>query len=148
MLSNKEVVDLVAAAPTRSMASRLLVESAIKAWRLKYPTSKIDDCAVVCLFLGPDASVNSSSYKTASGASSENAEVGNNMQKSVSVRSSETITDDDQGTPKTPNSDENGTEGDEWSALEGVSRSNTLLTLPRFATGDEQAVTFKSQNEV
>ncbi|KAM0935780.1 putative protein-serine/threonine phosphatase [Dioscorea sansibarensis] len=142
VLSNKEVVDIVASAPTRSTASRLLVESAIKAWRFKYPTSKIDDCAVVCLFLDPDASVNSFSYKTTGSASSENAEVGNSMQKPVNVRSSEIVTEDDQDTPK---SDENGTAGDEWSALEGVSRSNTLLTLPRFTAGDEQAAESKIQ---
>ncbi len=28
-----------------------LVDYAVRAWRLKYPTSKVDDCAVVCLFL-------------------------------------------------------------------------------------------------
>ncbi|KAJ0988979.1 hypothetical protein J5N97_007335 [Dioscorea zingiberensis] len=135
VLTNKEVVDIVASAPTRSIASRSLVESAIRAWRSKYPTSKIDDCAVVCLFLDSNASVNSSSYKSV-GASSETKEIGNNMQKPVSVRSSEIIPEDGQDTP---DGNENAVEGDEWSALEGVSRSNTLLTLPRFATGDEQA---------
>ncbi|KAG8638117.1 hypothetical protein MANES_15G188701v8 [Manihot esculenta] len=49
--SNKEVVDIVASALARSSAARALVESAVRAWRYKYPTSKVADCAVVCLFL-------------------------------------------------------------------------------------------------
>ncbi|KAK8690251.1 hypothetical protein V6N13_088951 [Hibiscus sabdariffa] len=50
VLSNKEVVDIVATCQTRSSAARTLVEMAVRAWRYKYPTSKVDDCAVVCLF--------------------------------------------------------------------------------------------------
>ncbi|XP_042457388.1 probable protein phosphatase 2C 33 [Zingiber officinale] len=51
VLSNQQVVDIVASAPDRSSAAHLLVESAVKAWKVKYPTSRIDDCAAVCLFL-------------------------------------------------------------------------------------------------
>ncbi|CAL9777766.1 unnamed protein product [Musa acuminata subsp. burmannicoides] len=65
VLSNKEVVDIVASAPARSSAASCLVQSAVKAWRLKYPTSRIDDCAVVCLFLNAEAS-NISSIRTRS----------------------------------------------------------------------------------
>ncbi|WOL11344.1 putative protein phosphatase 2C 33 isoform X1 [Canna indica] len=56
VLSNQEVVDIVASSPARSSAAQLIVESAVKAWKLKYPTSRTDDCAVVCLFLNGDAS--------------------------------------------------------------------------------------------
>ncbi|XP_072969467.1 probable protein phosphatase 2C 33 [Typha angustifolia] len=56
VLSNKEVVDIVASASDRSSAARSLVTLAIRAWRLRYPTSKIDDCAVVCLFLNTGTS--------------------------------------------------------------------------------------------
>lgn len=49
-LSNDEVVRTVASARDRSIAARLLVEKAVRAWRHKYPRSKTDDCAVVCLF--------------------------------------------------------------------------------------------------
>lgn len=59
VLSNKEVVDIVAAAPQPS-AARALVESATRAWRFKYPYAKVDDCAVVCLFLTSGASDNTS----------------------------------------------------------------------------------------
>ncbi|KAL0311565.1 UNVERIFIED_CONTAM: putative protein phosphatase 2C 52 [Sesamum angustifolium] len=51
VLSNEEVVEIVSSAPTRSSAARILVESAAREWKAKYPTSKMDDCAVVCLFL-------------------------------------------------------------------------------------------------
>lgn len=44
-------MDIVASAPGRGTAARALVDCATRAWRLKYPTSKNDDCAVVCLFL-------------------------------------------------------------------------------------------------
>ncbi|KAG6535460.1 probable protein phosphatase 2C 33 [Zingiber officinale] len=54
VLSNKDVVSIVASAPTRSSSACSLVESAARAWKLKYPTSKTDDCAVVCLFLNLD----------------------------------------------------------------------------------------------
>lgn len=49
-------MSIVASAP-RSSAARALVESAIQAWRTKLPTSKADDCSVVCLFFDhPDTS--------------------------------------------------------------------------------------------
>ena len=51
----------MASAP-RSSAARLLVESAVKAWRTKYPWCKVDDCAVVCLFF--DSNSDSSSAST------------------------------------------------------------------------------------
>ncbi|KAG6383660.1 hypothetical protein SASPL_156577 [Salvia splendens] len=43
--------NIVASAPGRGTAARALVDCATRAWRLKYPTSKNDDCAAVCLFL-------------------------------------------------------------------------------------------------
>ncbi|KAG6427684.1 hypothetical protein SASPL_111930 [Salvia splendens] len=49
-LSNEEVVEIVASVGDRSMAAQTLVEKAVQAWRHKYPRSKTDDCAVVCLF--------------------------------------------------------------------------------------------------
>ncbi|URE32858.1 phosphatase 2C [Musa troglodytarum] len=60
VLSNQEVVEIVDSAPTRSSAARYLVETAVRAWRIKYPTSKIDDCAVICLFLDAESSNGSS----------------------------------------------------------------------------------------
>ncbi|KAI5431674.1 probable protein phosphatase 2C 33 [Lathyrus oleraceus] len=54
VLSNEEVVEIVASAP-QSTAARLLVESAVHAWRTKFPFCKVDDCAAVCLFLNSDS---------------------------------------------------------------------------------------------
>ncbi|KAJ8458112.1 hypothetical protein OPV22_031038 [Ensete ventricosum] len=68
VLSNKEVVDIVASAPSRSSAAKCLVQSAVKAWRQKYPTGRTDDCAVVCLFLDAEASSISSSRTRSSNA--------------------------------------------------------------------------------
>ncbi|PKA54506.1 putative protein phosphatase 2C 33 [Apostasia shenzhenica] len=102
VLSNEEVVGIVASAPSRSSAARFLVEHAVRAWKFKYPTSKIDDCAVVCLFLNTDDPRTKTipSMKEASVADCGKAE-----------------------------------DAEDWSALEGVTRVNTLLTLPRFVQG-------------
>ncbi|XP_019419630.1 PREDICTED: probable protein phosphatase 2C 33 isoform X2 [Lupinus angustifolius] len=59
VLSNEEVVDIVASA-SQSNAARVLVESAVKAWKTKYPSSKIDDCAAVCLFFDSSSELKSS----------------------------------------------------------------------------------------
>lgn len=50
VLSNYEVIKTVASARKRSTAARMVVERAVRAWKQKYPCSKTDDCAVVCLF--------------------------------------------------------------------------------------------------
>ncbi|KAL5703191.1 putative protein phosphatase 2C 33 [Ranunculus cassubicifolius] len=122
VLSNKEVVDIISAAPSRSTAARYLVETAVRAWRLKYPTSKIDDCAVVCLFLDTNLStsaafVDKSEQEGAAAARYEDQEEAPqgplDLGRSGTVRAPEILPD-------------------EWSALEGVSRVNTMLTLPRF----------------
>ncbi|KAG4126136.1 hypothetical protein ERO13_D10G138800v2 [Gossypium hirsutum] len=49
VLSNKEVIDIIESAPACSSAARTLVQTAVRAWRYKYPTSKVDDCAVVII---------------------------------------------------------------------------------------------------
>uniref|UniRef100_A0A8R7TFI7 protein-serine/threonine phosphatase n=1 Tax=Triticum urartu TaxID=4572 RepID=A0A8R7TFI7_TRIUA len=51
VLSNQEAVDIVSSSPSRSKAARTLVEAANREWKTKYPTSRTDDCAVVCLYL-------------------------------------------------------------------------------------------------
>lgn len=50
VLSNEDVIQIVSSASRRSIAARLLVAHAVRAWRCKFPKAKIDDCAVVCLF--------------------------------------------------------------------------------------------------
>ncbi|KAK7410127.1 hypothetical protein VNO78_00665 [Psophocarpus tetragonolobus] len=51
VLSNKEVCSIVWAAETEKEAARAVVEEATAAWKRKYPSSKVDDCTVLCLFL-------------------------------------------------------------------------------------------------
>lgn len=147
VLSNKEVVDIVASAPVRSSAARKLVESSVRAWRSKYPTSKVDDCAVVCLFL--DSYTNNLS--TASAAKSkeqsdvstekEDLATPTGLMRSGTVRADNTFAQEQSKEEAAEESKEELSEyeevGKEWSALEGVSRVNTLLTLPRFVPSKE-----------
>ncbi|KAH9607700.1 hypothetical protein KSS87_010963 [Heliosperma pusillum] len=140
VLSNKEVVNIVGAAATKSTAARSLVEMAVRNWKMKYPTSKIDDCAVICLFL--DSSTNnlsSASNGQNKHDQSSNCEKGvaepTGLDRSGTVKTvkgilEKTSKDDDD------NGDEDAKEDDllleDYSALEGVTRVNTLMNLPRF----------------
>ncbi|PWA76461.1 protein phosphatase 2C 66 [Artemisia annua] len=155
VLSNKEVVDIVAAAPSRSTASRALVDCATRAWRLKYPTSKNDDCAVVCLFL--DAKPTATSPKKqekephSAIAPSEETIAISVLEHSGTVRSSNEIVPCVE--PEVDKLAEKGVgvskrslaeciltpEEEEWSALEGVTRVNSLLSIPRFLSGDKKS---------
>lgn len=51
VLSNEEVVSIVCATPRKQHASKAVVEAAVQRWRAKFPTSRVDDCSAVCLFL-------------------------------------------------------------------------------------------------
>ncbi|KAL0812385.1 hypothetical protein Bca101_068828 [Brassica carinata] len=133
VLSNEEVVEVVASAPRRASAARLVVDAAAREWKLKYPTSKMDDCAVVCLFLDEKMDSDPSDYEeqgyysSATNAVEEPEESQVNaepcLQRNVTVRAS---------TEK-----EKKSEGEQnWSGLEGVTRVNSLVQLPRFS-GEE-----------
>ncbi|KAL6346431.1 hypothetical protein AAG906_033227 [Vitis piasezkii] len=155
VLSNKEVVDIVASASSRSTAARTLVETAVRAWRLKYPTSKVDDCAVVCLFLNS----NTNNFSTASTKSKEQVtpleqtDAGiekdllgpTGLDRSGTVRTGKEIHPEDSQEEASKQEEFHTESGIEWSALEGVSRVNTLLTLPRFVPGkDDKKVSGKT----
>ncbi|KAH7532912.1 probable protein phosphatase 2C 52 [Ziziphus jujuba] len=147
VLSNEEVVDIVSSAPTRSSAARILVDSAAREWKLKYPTSKMDDCAVVCVFL--DGKMDSESDYDEQGFSSatlQSNHSGNaiesddgqksepSLQRNFTVRSSE----DSDSYGRLPfdvegNGEAMATEDQNWSGLEGVTRVNSLVQLPRFS---------------
>ncbi|XP_061351178.1 probable protein phosphatase 2C 33 isoform X2 [Gastrolobium bilobum] len=144
VLSNKEVVDIIAAAPRRSTAARSLVESAVRAWRYKYPTSKVDDCAVVCLFLDSnmEQQISSASHAKSKEQASSGIQVNGDDGEDVSgpnvlVRSG--TCRGSNGTNEESNEEEeiDAESEKEWSALEGVSRVNTLLNLPRFVPDKE-----------
>jgi hypothetical protein len=185
VLSNDEVVHIVASAPTHSTAAQALVESAVRVWRLKYPTSKVDDCAVVCLYLDDPALI--SRHLSRADISSVLSEDGDvffesydpvtNEQvdlpvKSVSQQTAREMIDGKLEVQETalpvrvdpPKGAEGGEinerkemggnetqkknsladwldaeEDQEWSALEGVTRVNSLLNLPRFTAADKRA---------
>lgn len=148
MLSNKEVVDIVASAPARSSAARFLVESAVRAWRYKYPTSKVDDCAVVCLFLDTNSSYTASNATLKEQLTSveqvEACSEKEDLSGPTSLDRSGTVRTGNENLHEGSNGDASGEEemhsdmGKDWSALEGVSRVNTLLNLPRFVPGKEE----------
>ncbi|KAG9159946.1 hypothetical protein Leryth_005694 [Lithospermum erythrorhizon] len=173
VLSNKEAVDIVSSAPSHATAARALVDYSTRAWRLKYPTSKTDDCAVVCLFLEHTSSVvTPTQFISANNTSNE-------MNSSTFVALGETL-EIDSVSPSQTSLDLSGTikesseivpvddtvsevqqnkslvpskrslaeclstaEEDEWSALEGLTRANSLLSLPRFLSIDIRSASWR-----
>ncbi|GAU26962.1 hypothetical protein TSUD_06340 [Trifolium subterraneum] len=51
VLSNEEVASIVWMIGSEEAAAKAVVEAATAAWAKKYPSSRVDDCTVVCLFL-------------------------------------------------------------------------------------------------
>ncbi|KAJ9562780.1 hypothetical protein OSB04_007940 [Centaurea solstitialis] len=155
VLSNKEVVDIVAAAPSRSTAARALVDCATRAWRLKYPTSKNDDCAAVCLFLdpkpAPDSQKTDIKEPDISIVPHEPETNPTVLEHSGTVRdSSEIVPCVEPPENKLPEKGVGGSkrslaecittsEDEEWSALDGVTRVNSLLSIPRFLGGEKRS---------
>ncbi|XP_019053273.1 PREDICTED: probable protein phosphatase 2C 73 [Nelumbo nucifera] len=122
VLSNEEVVEIVASAQKRCMAAKLLVNHACQAWENKYPNSKVDDCAVVCLFLKQQ-----SSFTKTTPVLMNNESRNRRLDISPSVKivglvdgAHETSEDTTTATPK-----------EEWTAIKGFSRNNSILKLPR-----------------
>ncbi|XP_042418903.1 probable protein phosphatase 2C 66 [Zingiber officinale] len=147
VLSNKEAVDIVASAPSRATAARALVDCAVQCWRLKFPTSKIDDCAVVCLFFEKQSStdqfqkVDSKKTPTHPSESTEgppDKEATTMLEMDRSVYGTENHNSPlDEIVPVTEEPTKtlaaciSTVEDDEWSALEGVTRVNSILDIPR-----------------
>ncbi|KAI3510146.1 hypothetical protein L1887_25677 [Cichorium endivia] len=144
VLSNKEAIDIVAAAPSRSTAARALVDCATRAWRLKYPTSKNDDCAVVCLFLDPKP-VPIAPKKEQREPDAINVTQDSRFKESseiepyVEPENNKPIEKDVGGSKRSLAECILSTEDEEWSALEGVTRVNSLVSIPRFLTGDKRS---------
>lgn len=172
VLSNKEAIDIVSSAPSRTTAARALVDCAVRAWRLKYPNSKTDDCAAVCLFL--DHLSSREAWPT--GDTAKNAEppvvtVAVTADKSEALdldgdcrdlefeHASARGTDEIVPVPEFSEEKVSGklrghskrslaecistAEDEEWSALEGVTRVNSLLSLPRFLSGDARSASWR-----
>ncbi|KAI3456725.1 hypothetical protein Pfo_013388 [Paulownia fortunei] len=181
VLSNKEAVDIVASAPGRGTAARALVDCATRAWRLKYPTSKNDDCAVVCLFLEhvfvADVPTSQSDVahvpeeekkvpeeemkKASSEVDSENQNIDAVASHAAFVVPPGTSKESNEIVPVVEEVEEkpidrtigqskrslaeclSTAEDEEWSALEGITRVNSLLSLPRFLPFDKRSTSWR-----
>ena len=120
MLSNTKTIRIVASAKKRSMAAQLLVERAVSEWKIKYPGYKIDDCAVICLFLKtPPLSTKSTSKH---GQHSLN----DHKQLEVSQNSATRSSRGGHGSRKA------NSKVEYYSAFEGVSRQNFVPSIFRF----------------
>ncbi|KAH1056771.1 hypothetical protein J1N35_034836 [Gossypium stocksii] len=51
VLNNDQVASIVMETESEQAAARTVVEAATASWKRKFPSSKVDDCTVVCLFL-------------------------------------------------------------------------------------------------
>ncbi|XP_058068340.1 probable protein phosphatase 2C 12 [Magnolia sinica] len=51
VLSNIQVASIVWSAKSEEAAARMVVDAAVLAWQHKFPSSRVDDCSAVCLFL-------------------------------------------------------------------------------------------------
>ncbi|XVE97645.1 hypothetical protein REPUB_Repub03eG0036600 [Reevesia pubescens] len=51
VLNNNQVASIVVEAESEQAAARALVEAATASWKKRFPSSKVDDCTTVCLFL-------------------------------------------------------------------------------------------------
>jgi hypothetical protein len=190
VLSNKEAVEIVASAPSHTTAARALVDCAIRAWRLKYPTSKNDDCAVVCLFLeqlsvADEVAAESEVTKNnkeemdrmaITDANTKDLDIGDShsialehsgsdleisdshsiaVEHSGTVRSSNEIVPESESTEqKLPIKLEGQSKrslaecistDEDWSALEGVTRVNSLLSLPRLLSSDKRSPSWRKK---
>lgn len=164
MLSNEEAVQIVATAPSLATAARSLVESAVRVWRLKYPTSKVDDCTVVCLYLDP-ATDKETPTKTSEPINTEKiptspsiipeirSSVGSDdkngktdlkapeydVHQMGEMLDSMEVTETDHTEPKCHrtlgDSLLHADESEGWNALDGITRVNSLVNLPRFPDG-------------
>ncbi|XP_073159227.1 probable protein phosphatase 2C 6 [Henckelia pumila] len=174
VLSNKEAVDIVASAPSRGTAARALVDCATRAWKLKYPTSKNDDCAVVCLFLehvpaastpkeqndfpgtpeeetdtvptSAETEISDTDATTSHGVFAEPLDTTKESSEIVPVTEEEEIKKPEKtlGQSKRSLAECLSTaEEEEWSALEGFSRANSLLSLPRFLPFDKRSTSWR-----
>ncbi|KAF0905966.1 hypothetical protein E2562_008988 [Oryza meyeriana var. granulata] len=146
VLSNQEAVDIVSSSPSRSKAAKSLVEAATREWKTKYPTSKIDDCAVVCLYL--DGKMD---HERDSTASLDNVSIdeGSVIDPSEPQEQEPTLTRNFTVRTVAGSAQEKtlagmdariaGVASDQnWSGLDGVTRVNSLVQLPRFS--EERAI--------
>ncbi|KAK1649117.1 hypothetical protein QYE76_066922 [Lolium multiflorum] len=132
VLSNQEVVEVVASCSGRSAAARAVVDLANQTWKFKYPTSKMDDCAVICLFLSKDATVGGLSGLSVGLSGMSIGSKGIESSPGMPARLMNPQRNSKRDIPE--DADDEcylNISGDERS-LEGFTRLNTLLALPKF----------------
>lgn len=158
-------MDIVASAPSRNTAARALVDCAVRSWRLKYPTSKVDDCAVVCLFFDftpsekPQNQKQPTPEKQDEKAQDQDINLVSQVHKSSLARFDtlsggcseieiEPVIEEEEIACKQPEKSQSMrslaecimmSDEEEWSALEGITRVNSLLSLPRFLLRDKKS---------
>ncbi|CAM8895872.1 unnamed protein product [Rhodiola kirilowii] len=149
VLSNEEVVAIVSSSQARSSAARLVVDAAAREWKLKYPTSRIDDCAVVCLYLDgkmdPEFNHDENGFYSAAtfhsnpylkkGEPNMSQSTAPTLRRNYTVRSSseDDVIDRDPSVERKGNNETGLADDRTWSGLEGVTRVNSLVQLPRFS---------------
>ncbi|KAF7064781.1 hypothetical protein CFC21_071026 [Triticum aestivum] len=127
VLSNKEVVKIVSSASDRSKAAKQLVDRAVRAWRRKFPTSMVDDCAAVCLFLKP-AAISSEEDSTTKPPHAPVLSFTGSFRKALGGGEAE------EGTAV-------------WRALEGVARVNSVIRLPRMLSRRWRSASMDENND-
>ncbi|GLJ11015.1 hypothetical protein SUGI_0140420 [Cryptomeria japonica] len=141
VLTNEEVVRIVSSAP-REEAAKVVVQRAVRGWKRKYPTSRMDDCATVCLYVDSQSAVRKDNHEHL-----ESMDVNVNDTSQNNAVSSNTVGEEKTENPSKQEGQNNKESRrtlaeciatDEWSALDGMSRVNSLLRLPRFIKGDEK----------
>ncbi|KAF4379018.1 hypothetical protein F8388_022105 [Cannabis sativa] len=172
-LSNNEVVKIVGSAKKRSAAAKMVVCRAVRSWRCKYPGSKVDDCAVVILFLNEQPSLLPS--KSYSSSSTTSRHKGNRLSLSQSFKSfasCDAALDKDNDcdpdpedqdhrhdqvefdhsssiricSPPSQDHNDNDNHNQEWVALDGVNRVNSIVRLPRFLSFGKYSTTTTDHN--
>ncbi|VAI16107.1 unnamed protein product [Triticum turgidum subsp. durum] len=127
VLSNKEVVKIVSSVSDRSKAAKQLVDRAVRAWRRKFPTSMVDDCAAVCLFLKP-AAISSEEGSTTKPPQTPVLSFTGSFRKALGGGEAE------EGTAV-------------WRALEGVARVNSVIRLPRMLSRRWRSASMDENND-
>ncbi|KAH0854379.1 hypothetical protein HID58_073708, partial [Brassica napus] len=119
VLSNKKLWTLLPQLLVDT-AARALVDTAVRSWRIKYPTSKNDDCT---------DSHKEDSVESVSLSNKEEEEGARLFSCGTESKMMTTMT--------LAEYDE------EWSALEGLTRVNSLLSIPRFLSGELRSASWR-----
>ena len=119
-------MNIVSSVSSRAAAARIVVESVVSAWKHKFPTSKVDDCAVVCLYLNEQNNNGDVTVQLSGEVST--------VEQSVPTYS-ETINQPSKVShvgSKGHRSSSEGIATEERSALLNFARAKTVVSFPRF----------------